>query len=127
VGVEPLFPECQVLGVSVARDKERGSASVIESANELISALDKSSVAPIENVYFDDGFMGLGYESAYPVLVEVIDLGAREEGLILDPTYSGKAFLALVTYIKTGRIPIGSNVVFWHTGGLINLLASEKL
>lgn len=45
----------------------------------------------------------------------------------MDPTYTGKAFYALVNYVRDGIIPRGSNVIFWHTGGLLNLVASKAL
>jgi 1-aminocyclopropane-1-carboxylate deaminase/D-cysteine desulfhydrase-like pyridoxal-dependent ACC family enzyme len=44
--------------------------------------------------------------------------------LILDPTYTGKAFCALLDLVEEGEIAQGAKVLFWHTGGLMNLLAS---
>lgn len=126
VGVRELFPRCRVLGVSVARDRERGTKVVIDSANELISAL-KSPLEPLENIHFDDTKMGNGYEDTFPELLEVITSMAKNHGLILDPTYSGKAFYGLTHYIKNGTIPTGSTVIFWHTGSLMNALASTKI
>lgn len=126
VGIRELFPRCKVLGVSVARDKERGTEVVRDSANELISAL-KSPLEPLGNLHFDDTKMGKGYEDTFPELLDVITSMAKNHGLILDPTYSGKAFYGLTQYIKEGIIPSGSKVVFWHTGSLMNALASTSI
>lgn len=126
VGVKQLFPSCKVLGVSVARERMRGAEIVIESANELISQLE-NDIEPINEVFFDDSKMGLGYEDTFPELIDLIQNMASEYGLILDPTYSGKAFYALTKYIKDGIIPPGSTVIFWHTGGIMNLLASKSI
>jgi 1-aminocyclopropane-1-carboxylate deaminase/D-cysteine desulfhydrase-like pyridoxal-dependent ACC family enzyme len=30
-------------------------------------------------------------------------------------------------YVQEERIPENSNVVFWHTGGLLNLMASNDI
>ena len=38
--------------------------------------------------------------------------------------YTGKAFTALLE-MAGGEIPEGSRVLFWHTGGSMNLLAAE--
>ena len=43
-----------------------------------------------------------------------------------DPTYTGKAFNGLVELVHRGEIAKGSKVLFWHTGGLMNLMAVRK-
>ncbi len=42
---------------------------------------------------------------------------SRLTGLLLDPTYTGKALFALRSEIATGRFSADDHVVFWHTGG----------
>ena len=43
---------------------------------------------------------------------------ATTEGIILDPVYTARAFYGMLDYLKKGRIPTDSTVLFWHTGGL---------
>jgi D-cysteine desulfhydrase family pyridoxal phosphate-dependent enzyme len=43
---------------------------------------------------------------------------ATTEGIILDPVYTARAFYGMLDYLKNKKIPAGSNVLFWHTGGL---------
>ncbi|MDI6817697.1 MAG: D-cysteine desulfhydrase family protein, partial [Actinomycetota bacterium] len=57
-------------------------------------------------------------------VLAAIKTAAQSEGLILDPTYTGKAFVALLDLVDNGEIETGARVLFWHTGGLLNLLAS---
>jgi len=45
----------------------------------------------------------------------------RAEGIPLDLTYTGKAMFGLAQLVESGEIVSGSRVVFWHTGGLLNL------
>lgn len=75
----------------------------------------------------DESYMGPGYgipnEAAQSAIKEV----ARREGLMIDPTYTGKGFSGLLDYIKKGIVPEGSNVVFIHTGGTISLFSDPKL
>ncbi|MHB1146092.1 MAG: D-cysteine desulfhydrase family protein [Lutibacter sp.] len=42
---------------------------------------------------------------------------AKSEGILLDPVYTGRAFYAMLDYLKENKIPSNANVLFWHTGG----------
>ncbi|MCM8813878.1 MAG: pyridoxal-phosphate dependent enzyme [Candidatus Omnitrophica bacterium] len=125
VGCRECFPGARVRGISIARDEERGRGVIETSMRELYGYLrqDPPPQAPV----FDVRFRGGGYEAVYPELLETIRWAARRAGLILDPTYTGKAFHALRRYIAEGAIARGAAVLFWHTGGILNLLASREL
>ena len=43
---------------------------------------------------------------------------ATSEGIVLDPVYTARAFYGMLDHLKNKKIPTGSNVLFWHTGGL---------
>ena len=43
---------------------------------------------------------------------------ATTEGVLLDPVYTARAFYGMVDFLRNKKIPAGSNVLFWHTGGL---------
>ena len=63
------------------------------------------------------------YDTAgYAVLTENEKLAVNElaktEGIILDPVYTGRAFYGMMDGLENKKIPQGSNVLFWHTGGL---------
>ncbi len=49
----------------------------------------------------------------------------RLTGLVLDPTYTGKAIHGLRVDIAAGRFGPGDHVVFWHTGGGFAPFAAE--
>jgi len=42
---------------------------------------------------------------------------AINEGIILDPVYTGRAFFGMLDYLQNNKLPVGSNILFWHTGG----------
>ena len=46
-------------------------------------------------------------------------------GLILDPTYTGKALAGLRREIAAGRYTTDDNVIFWHTGGGFAVFAHD--
>lgn len=47
---------------------------------------------------------------------------AQREGIVLDPTYTGKAMAALIQEMKTGRLKSVQRPLFIHTGGVYGLL-----
>lgn len=123
VGAERLGWPTQVWGVSVARNWQRGKSVIDEACAELRDYL-TITTAPRPTEFFDD-WTGGGYENVYPELLQTIREAALA-GLLLDPTYTGKAFHGLSVLAREGRIPAGARVLFWHTGGLINLLSSPE-
>jgi len=56
-----------------------------------------------------------------------IKLMAAQEGILLDPVYTGKAFAGLVADIKEGKYSRDECVVFLHTGGAQALGAYSSL
>jgi 1-aminocyclopropane-1-carboxylate deaminase/D-cysteine desulfhydrase-like pyridoxal-dependent ACC family enzyme len=62
------------------------------------------------------GFIGAGYGIPSPEAAEAIRLVGRTEGVLLDPTYTGKAMAGLLEHLRCGLVPYRS-VVFLHTGG----------
>lgn len=124
-GCNNAFPNTKVFGISVARKKERGTNIIQEAIKEFYKYFQIEYTN--QNIHFDDSFIGDGYESIYPELIGAIKWAARTEGLLLDPTYTGKAFYGLMEYVRIGIIPKGANVLFWHTGGLLNLIANKSI
>lgn len=70
-----------------------------------------------------DGFLGEGYGMPTPGMIEAVQLCARQEGLLLDPVYTGKAMAGLIGLIRDGELGTGDTVIFWHTGGTPGLFA----
>lgn len=103
----------QVIGVSVARTAERGVGPVREAA--------MWAGAGIADVVFDDRHRAGGYGQSDERTWEAVRTG-WQHGLPLDPTYTGKAFSALLDYARSGQVS-GARVLFWHTGGLWNYLS----
>lgn len=123
VGLERLAWRLNVVGISVARRNPRGAAIVREACSKL-----RKHMGLCEHetrVDFRDGWVGEGYERADLRVWKTIHMAAELDGLVLDPTYTGKAFLAMTDMIACGEIHEGDSVLFWHTGGLMNLLAAD--
>lgn len=113
----------RVIGVSVARRNPRGRSIVCTMKDEAADAI--GVTVGDERVEFLDEWVGDGYEHASKDVLATIRSVATTEGIMLDPTYTGKAFLALRDLVQRGVIPSSSRVLFWHTGGLLNLISSR--
>ncbi|MEM6988601.1 MAG: pyridoxal-phosphate dependent enzyme, partial [Pseudomonadota bacterium] len=70
-----------------------------------------------------DGALAPGYGHAGDVALDAMQLMASQEGVLLDPVYSGKAFAAVPAMISNGTIKPNDKVMFVHTGGLGGLFA----
>ena len=111
--------DVKLIGISVARQKERGTQVIEDFANMLAHhlGLDKDYRGTID---FNTDYLCDGYECHTPEMDEYLDNVMRKTGLMFDTTYSGKAFYGMMDYIKKNNI--SGNVIFWHTGGLMNLM-----
>ena len=74
-------------------------------------------------LYLD--YVGAGYAIPNDKGVEAIKLVASTEGILLDPTYTGKAFAAVIDDIGKGILGPSDTVVFVHTGGLPAIFIEE--
>lgn len=68
-----------------------------------------------------EGHQGRGYAKTTPEEMDALAAVARREGLLLDPVYTGKAFLGLLSEARAGRFSGPGSTVFLHTGGLFGL------
>lgn len=123
VGFEQLFPNTKVIGISIARDKKRGTDAVVKAVRELTGFC---GLPPSKNsIIFKDDFVGDGYGCAYPELVKVVEEYAAK-GVFTDLTYTGKALYGLVKLLEIKEISANAKVLFWHTGGAFNLLDDKN-
>jgi D-cysteine desulfhydrase len=74
-----------------------------------------------KTVHLLDGYQGAGRASVGEAALAGIAGVAREEGLVLDPVYTGKAFLGLLDTLERDRRALGQRVCFIHTGGVFSL------
>ncbi len=71
----------------------------------------------------EPAYVGTGYGIATPACGEAISLLARTEGILLDPSYTGKAMAGLIDHVRNGLYGPDQAVVFVHTGGTPALFA----
>jgi D-cysteine desulfhydrase len=67
-----------------------------------------------------DGYQGAGRAAVQDTELTALVGAAREEGVLLDPVYTAKAFGALVDVLTHDARALGQRVCFIHTGGLFS-------
>jgi len=105
-----------VTGMDISRPKDLQEKLVYKLVLELAEKLSIPAV-PRELVACADEYVGPGYSRPTEGMKEAVFLFARQEGILLDPVYSGKAAAGLIDFVRTERFPAGSTVIFLHTGG----------
>jgi L-cysteate sulfo-lyase len=100
---------------------------VVRVAHEAAALLGAADILRDRPVTVVPGYAGEGYGLPTDGMVEAVTLGARLEGLVLDPVYSGKGFAGFIDLVRKGRFAAGDNVLFWHTGGAPALFAYRSL
>lgn len=107
----------RIIGISVSRDRERGSRILANG----IRAFFSDAHLPLregfeEEIHLEDAYLAGGYGKYDEGIRRVIRWMFMEEGIPLDPAYTGKAFAGMCAYVKEHDIR-GKNILFLHTGG----------
>jgi len=71
----------------------------------------------LEDVKINNDYNEAGYGVITKNEKDTLKELAKSEGILLDPVYTGRAFYAMLDYLKENKIPSNANVLFWHTGG----------
>lgn len=122
-GAQAFFPGTKVYGISVARTLEKEKDVLKEDMDILNSYL--GTKYDFSNLFFHDEFISGGYSKATIEELRVIRECVAKQGMIIDPTYSGKAFYGMSKIIS--EFNRDSSVLFWNTGGYMNLLSQRNL
>lgn len=118
----------RIVSINVSWKDEGYPERVRQLANESLKLVGTDvRVEDCRDIHTDLNYYQPGYEMPSEGATEAIRLLAEKEGLLVDPVYTGKALAGMLDYIRSGRVPEGSNVVFWHTGGATALFAEKEI
>ena len=70
-----------------------------------------------EEIDISEQYVGEDYGIPTVEGMEAIAALARTEGILLDPSYSGKAMAAVIDHVRRGWYTRDQSIVFVHTGG----------
>lgn len=121
VGLDRVgWSDVKVVGISVARQYERGRQVIVDFANMLAKHYNMNESYD-DRILFNADYLYGGYEQFSPEMDAYLRKVMRETGLMFDTTYSGKALFGMMDIIKKEHLQ-DKKIVFWHTGGLMNIL-----
>ena len=116
------------MGIQVSpKDPAGYPKHVTELANGALAHIGAEERTAPGQFICDSNYFAPGYEVPSPKANLDIRYLARREGLFTDPVYSGKGFHGMMEYIRDGRVPKGSTVVFLHTGGTTALFSEAEI
>lgn len=124
VAARHCLPGTRLVGIDIDAEPERVRADVVAYGRAAAAMLDQPF--DDEDVEVVAGQAGPAYGVPHQATIEAIKLGARLEGLVLDPVYSGKGLAGLIALIRAGRWTGGHDIVFIHTGGAPALFAYRQ-
>ena len=121
-GLRLVGSELRPLGIDIGSFWDDFPALVHRIANDACRLLGAGlDLEPDEVPLVESAYVGLGYGVPTPEGQEAARRLARSEGLLLDPTYTAKAFAALLDLHAGHRLGTDEPLIFWHTGGLPGL------
>ena len=114
---------CPVIGMAVCDSESWFKHKIKDDIQSFSEEFGHCLSDPIPHfdVITNDHYIGEGYALASDEVLNCIAWVAREEGIVFDPVYSGKAFYGLTEEIRQGTFKSCQNVVFIHTGGSYGL------
>ena len=123
-GMQKYYPDAIIHAISTAR-KYEDEINVLEEDMSVLNNYVDSSFS-FSNLDFCDSFLCGGYAKYNEDLLDVIKECLSNEGMIIDPTYSGKAFYGMRKIMESNlKKYSGKNILFWNTGGIMNLLSTK--
>lgn len=125
IGKEMLDNKEKIIGISIARNKDRGKNIIKESVENYLKENNLNLNIEREDITFIDQYIGNGYADVYPEIKETIKELAQKEAILLDPVYTGKAFYGMKNYISKNNIS-NKNILFIHTGGTPILFSNAE-
>ncbi|MFD1091464.1 D-cysteine desulfhydrase [Providencia vermicola] len=122
IGIKELLPQSQVIGVTVSRKQQDQAPKVEKLQNELAQLL---ALNQVPDVILWDSFFAPMYGMPNQQGLAAISLLAQQEGVLLDPVYTGKAMAGLIDYLENSAEK--TPVLFVHTGGAQALFAYSDI
>lgn len=113
----------EILGISVDLPASEFRQVVVKILNQALALDGSNRVFTADEVRVNDQYCAAGYGVLTAQEIEAIHLFAHQEGILLDPVYTGRAAAGLIDLIREGYFHKGQKVLFWHTGGTPALFA----
>ena len=124
LGAALLGINLKIFPVIVLDTKEQVYNEIETLTNDCIKKFGLDVKVNMKNVEIIEGYSEEGYKNISPDKIILINKFFRETGILLDPVYTGKAFVAYYeNFLKNKK---NTKVMFLHTGGIYGAFAKKK-
>ena len=117
VGLRALGCNSKLYGICVRRNAQLQKPRLLKRAQEVAAMIGLPDLINESDVLTLDTVLEPGYGQLNPATIEAITKTGKREGILLDPTYSGKTMAGLFHLLDHNEFRAGQNIVFLHTGG----------
>ncbi|MEJ2013180.1 MAG: D-cysteine desulfhydrase family protein [Anaerolineales bacterium] len=118
--------EARITGISVDLEADGLRARISPLLGQIAELIGMDLDPQAATIDVNDRYLGGGYGVLGEPEREAIELFARQEGVLLDPVYTGREAAGLIDLIRQGKISSDERVLFWHTGGTPALFAYSE-
>ncbi len=125
LGVRTFLPDAELVGISVARKAKPLCEEAAKNASGASELLGIDETFTPDDIKVIDDYYGRMYGEPTEGGNNAILMLARNEGIILDPVYTGKAMSGVIDLAQSSKIDTDRTIVFIHTGGAASLFAFE--
>ena len=115
----------KVLGISIDEPTAQLKPLVSGLASQASEKIGERVEFTGDDVLADENYCQAGYGVFGEREREAIKLFASNEGLLLNPVYTGRAAGGMIDLIRKGFFKKDETVSFWHTGGQAALFADK--
>lgn len=122
IALAEVLPAVDVIGVTVSRTDAAQRPKVEGLVARTLELLGHDAPAQ-PTIQLWDEYFGPRYGEPNTGTLEAVRLLASQEGLLLDPVYTGKAMAGLLEGIQRNRFTRTGPILFLHTGGSPALFA----
>src|SRR6266581_1674120 len=110
----------EIVSVPIAFPADHVRAYVMETIGKTVMRYGFALDVP-KAIHVLDGYQGAGRAGVDDAELSLLISMAREEGVMLDPVYTAKAFGGLLDTLQRDPKALGQRVCFIHTGGIFSL------
>jgi D-cysteine desulfhydrase family pyridoxal phosphate-dependent enzyme len=112
--------DIDIIGINIEKPEITGvpfAKHIVNLVKQGAALLGQTVNVDESDVVLRDEYVGEGYGIVGAPEREAISVLAKNEGILLDPVYTGKAMAGLLAMLRAKEFSADENIVFLHTGG----------
>ncbi len=122
-GLRALGNKTAVTGICVRRNKSLQIPRIAKHCENIADLLGINNPVELEDIVINDDALAPGYGQINNAVLEAIELTAHNEGIILDPVYTGRTMAGFLSLARAAKS--GEKLLFIHTGGQPSIFGYE--